>query len=119
MAQLDRYLRLPYARSVSSHVLPIVRYGFATLVAFTGAWPESGNDVTSANRSCSRTLMATGEETGRIKLFRAPVNQRKVRLPGLPLLSTASLASTPASFCVVSRWYSSLRIMLCTGIRVL
>jgi hypothetical protein len=63
--------------------------------------------------------MATGEETGRIKLFRAPVNQRKVRLPGLPLLSTASLASTPASFCVVSRWYSSLRIMLCTGIRVL
>lgn len=48
-------------------------YGYTML----GAWPESGNDVTSAHRSSSRLLMATGEETGRVKLFRAPVIMKK------------------------------------------
>jgi len=48
-------------------------YGYSML----GAWPESGMEVTSSNRSTSRLLMVTGEETGRVKLFRSPVNQRK------------------------------------------
>jgi len=74
-----------------------------------GAWAESGMEVTSSNRSTSRVLMVTGEETGRVKLFRSPVNQRKASTHcHVPPISC--LPSAPAVCLSLSQLCASLAL---------
>jgi len=42
-----------------------------------GAWSDGGAEVTTAARNSKETLLVTGENTGRLKLFRYPAAQRK------------------------------------------
>lgn len=47
-----------------------------------GIWPDSadGTDVNTVACSSSRNLVATGDDSGRVTLFRFPCNQPKVLL---------------------------------------
>lgn len=59
-----------------------------------GIWPDSadGTDVNTVACSNSRHLVATGDDSGRVTLFRFPCNQPKVLL--LMFLYTLSRFST-------------------------
>jgi echinoderm microtubule-associated protein-like 1/2 len=47
-----------------------------------GIWPEGadGTDINVVNRSKDKTLLATGDDFGKVKLFAFPASKPKVKL---------------------------------------
>jgi len=47
-----------------------------------GIWPEGadGTDINVVNRNLDKSLMATGDDFGKVKLFTYPASKPKVRM---------------------------------------
>ena len=54
---------------------------FVAVPCVTGAWPLSPDigDIVSCHRSRSNRILATGDDQGRLRLFRYPAVEKRVR----------------------------------------
>ena len=63
---------------------------FSASVHFSGIWPEGadGTDINTVGRNNAGSLVATGDDFGKVNLFRFPVPQAKVRTAWRALISS-------------------------------